>query len=79
MKVYERGGVRVAFKGDDVIVYVDVDKLMAVSEIDVPEIEAFRFSKSDAKSMLSKAWDDVKAEWRRFQKRRTKGEKRVPK
>lgn len=72
MKVYERGGVRVAFKGDEIIVYVDPDKLMAVTEIDTPEIEAFRFSKADAKNFASKAWDDVKAEWRRFQKRRGK-------
>lgn len=75
MKVYKRGGVRVEFKGDEIIVYVDPDRLMAVAEVDVPEIEAFRFSKSDAKKALAKAWKDTKAEAGRFNKRRKKGAK----
>ena len=73
MKVYKRGGVRVAFEGDEIIVYVDPDKLMAVSEVDVPEIEAVRFSRADVKKVFAKAWDDLKAEAKRFNKRRKKG------
>lgn len=73
MKVLARGGVRVEFKGGDMIVYVDADKLMAVSEIDVPEMEVLRVSQSDMKKALAKAWADTKAEAKRFNKRRTKG------
>lgn len=81
MKVYERGGVRLAFEGDDIAVYVDIDKLVATTAVDTPEIEAFRFNTADARTFGSKAWADTKravakagkdiaAEWRRFQKRR---------
>ena len=73
MKVLARGGVRVEFKDGDMIVYVDADKLMAISEVDVPEMEVLRVSKSDLEKALAKAWDDVKAEAKWFNKRRKKG------
>jgi hypothetical protein len=73
VKVLARGGVRVEFKDGDMIVYVDADKLMAISEVDVPEMEVLRVSKSDLEKALAKAWDDVKAEAKRFNKRRKKG------
>lgn len=78
MKVWKRGGVRAAVEGDELVIYIDADKLVGASgDWDfVPEVELIRISKKDANSVLARIIKDAKAEWRRFNKRRTaKGKK----
>lgn len=77
MKVLERGGVRVAFEGDEIAVYVDPDELMAISQIDLPEVEIIRFSKEDAGKEWGRFVKNVKAEWRRFNRRRKAPKRKV--
>lgn len=72
-KIWNRGGVRLAIKGAYLVVYMDADKLADASEFDAPEVEIARFSASDAIAELGRFAKNVKAEWKRFNKRRKKG------
>ena len=40
--ILKRGGVRWAIDGDDLVIYVDADKLTATQYVDVPEVELVR-------------------------------------
>lgn len=71
MKVWKRGGVRAEVQGDELVIFIDADKLVGAEEFDVPEVELLRISKKDAAGAMRKFWLDVKAEFNRFNKRRT--------
>ena len=75
MKVWKRGGVRAEIQGDELVIFIDADKLVGAEEFDVPEVELLRISKKDAASTMRKFWKDVQAEFARFNKRRTAGAK----
>ena len=81
MKIQERGGIRWEWDGDELVIYMDADRLANTDLIDVPEVAVARIHKDDMKRAGLRAWADVKAEairagkniaaeWRRFQKRR---------
>lgn len=75
-KIWTRGGVRLAVEDGEFVVYVDAAKLADASEFDTPEVELARISKEDAVAELRRFVANVKAEARRFNKRRKKGSKK---
>ena len=74
--IMKRGGVRWAIDGDDLVIYVDADKLTATQYVDVPEVELVRIPKEDIKREAGRAWDNIKAEGRRVIKRIRKAVKK---
>ena len=69
MKIWKRGGVRLAVEKGDFVVYIDADKLADADEFDTPEVELFRVSADEAKAEGWRFWENVKAEAKRVKKR----------
>ena len=74
--IQERGAVRWAIEGDELVIYVDADELADTDLIDVPEVALVRIKTAAIKKEAGRAWDNIKAEGRRFVKRIKKAAKK---